>query len=57
MKLRLCKCRYCKANRKDKWSQASIKRAKRRNRQQCRIKLIRGNWELIDNETPGVYTD
>lgn len=57
MKLRLCKCRYCKVNRKAKWSQASIKRAKRRNRQQCRIKLIQGNWELIDNVTPGVYTD
>ena len=57
MKLRLCKCRYCKINRKDKWSQASIKRVKRRNRQQCRLKLLKGKWELIDNVTPGVYTD
>ena len=57
MKLRLCKCRYCKVNRKDKCSQSAIKRAKRRNRQQCRLKLLQGKWELIDNVTPGVYTD
>ena len=57
MKLRLCNCRHCKSGRHSRWSQASIKRAKRRNRQQCRIKLIQGNWEIIDNVTPGVYTD
>lgn len=57
MKLRLCKCSQCKYFRNTKGSQAVIKRAKRHNRQQCRIKLNKGLWEVIDNVTEGVYTD
>lgn len=57
MKLRICKCPVCKAGRRSNWSQATIKRVKRHNRQQCRIKLNKGLWEVIDNVTEGVYTD
>lgn len=57
MKLRLCKCKQCKYGRRYNWSQAIIKRAKRRNRQQCRLKLKSGNWNMIINVTPGIYTD
>lgn len=57
MKLRICKCVHCRYGRKSNWSQAIIKRVKRHNRQQCRINLLRGNWDLIANVTPGVYTD
>lgn len=57
MKLRICKCVHCRYGRKSNCSQATIKRTKRHNRQQCRINLLRGNWDLIANVTPGVYTD
>lgn len=57
MKLRLCKCSMCKAYKRTVGSQAIIKRAKRHNRQQCRLKLKLGDWDTIDNVTPGVYTD
>lgn len=57
MKLRLCGCTQCKYGRKSNWSQATIKRHKRRNRQQARMKLLSGDWENIENRTVGIYTD
>lgn len=57
MKLRICKCTQCRYGRRSSFSQAIIRRAKRHNRQQCRIKLLKGDYDNIVNVTPQVYVD
>jgi hypothetical protein len=57
MHLRFCSCRACKRGRSSSFSQAVIKRARRRGRRMTREMLKQGKWEDLPERISVPYTD
>lgn len=57
MHLRFCSCRMCKRGRKSSFSQAVIKRARRKGRRMTKDLLRRGKWDDLPTRISVPYTD
>lgn len=57
MKLRMCRCRHCRAGRKGIWMQARIRSMAKGYRHKVRILLGQGEYERLPLAVPIGYTD